>query len=220
MLGKSIQKHSLLLAAFAVVVTTVTALTHHNTKDIIAEQQRIAQAKALLEIIPPERHDNLMLDDTLPVYDSVFLHLRKPGKIHIARLQGAPVAAILPAVAPDGYSGEIHLIVGVNIDGTVAGVRIIAHRETPGLGDKIDTKKSNWIFGFNNHSLKNPKPDKWKVKHDKGIFDQFTGATITPRAVTKSVYQTLLYFKENRDTIFAQPMSETMPKTMTKKDEA
>lgn len=220
MLGKSIQKHSLILAVFAIVITTATALTHRNTKDIIAEQKRAAQARALIEIIPSERHDNAILDDTLPVYDPVFLNLRKPGKIHIARFKGAPVAAILPAVAPDGYSGEIHLIVGINVDGTVAGVRILAHRETPGLGDKVDTKKSDWVLGFNNRSLENPKPNKWKVKRDKGIFDQFTGATITPRAITKSVYQALLYFKENQDTIFAQPVLQPMSKTMTKKDEA
>jgi electron transport complex protein RnfG len=197
-LGKSIQRNSILLGLFAMLVASGTAVTHLATKDAIAEQKRLARQKALLEIIPPARHDNSMLDDTLPTDDPVFLKLRDEQSIFIARKGNKPVAAILPAIAPDGYSGDIQLIVGINIDGSVAGVRVLSHRETPGLGDKVETQKSDWIYGFEGKSLGNPVADRWKVKRDGGEFDQFTGATITPRAVTNAVYRTLLYFKENR----------------------
>jgi electron transport complex protein RnfG len=201
-LGKSIQKNSILLGLFAILVAMGTAVTHLATKDIIIEQKRKAQQKALLEIIPPERHDNSMLDDTSPTNDPVFLKLRHEQSIFIARKENRPVAAIFPAIAPDGYSGNIQLIIGVNVDGSIAGVRVLSHRETPGLGDKIETQKSNWITGFEGKSLGNPIAERWTVKRDGGEFDQFTGATITPRAVTRAVYRTLLYFKENKATLF------------------
>jgi len=108
----------------------------------------------------------------------------------------------LPTVAPDGYSGDIKLIVGINLDGTIAGVRALSHKETPGLGDKVDLRKSNWILNFNGRSLLQPSIEQWAVKKDGGTFDQFTGATITPRAVVKSVKKALLFFQQQRDVIF------------------
>jgi len=99
------------------------------------------------------------------------------------------------------------MIIGINIDGTVAGVRVLSHRETPGLGDAIDIKKSPWINSFINKSLVNPTVDLWKVKKDKGVFDQFTGATITPRAVTKTVLQTLQYFNQHQQAILKQSIT-------------
>ena len=115
------------------------------------------------------------------------------------------VAVIIPAVAPDGYTGDIELIVGVNNDGTVAGVRALAHRETPGLGDKVDIKKSDWIRGFEGRSLDNPKLEGWAVKRDKGEFDQFTGATITPRAVVAATLRVLQFAQANRTSLFGEP---------------
>ena len=98
-------------------------------------------------------------------------------------------------------AAPIKVITGVNVDGTVAGVRILAHNETPGLGDKVDLKKSDWVLGFNGKSLQNPKPEQWKVKKDRGVFDQFTGATITPRAVTQAVYNSLEYYQANKKAL-------------------
>jgi len=109
----------------------------------------------------------------------------------------------LPAIAPNGYTGKIHSIVGIFADGSVAGVRVLQHRETPGLGDKVELKKSPWVLSYNGKSLSDPGTQGWNVKKDGGEFDQFTGATITPRAVVKSVHAALEYFNENRDTLLA-----------------
>ncbi|MCB1689864.1 MAG: electron transport complex subunit RsxG [Halioglobus sp.] len=206
MLGQSITRNSLLLALFAVCTTALIAGTYLLTKDDIAEQKRLAEEKALLEIVPRTRHDNSMLDDTLPVGPGdAGLGLSEEKRVYIARQDGKVVAAIIPVVAPDGYTGEIELIVGVNTDGTIAGVRALSHRETPGLGDKVDTKKSDWILGFSGRSLGNPTLDGWAVKKDKGVFDQFTGATITPRAVVAATLRALQFAQANRKVLFKEP---------------
>lgn len=148
MMRSSIRRNSILLGLFAVLTTNIIAGTYLGTRERIAEQQRKAAEKALLEIVPAARHNNSMLDDSLPVDTSATgLGLRSAQKIFIARQDGEMVAIILPAIAPDGYSGEIKLIVGVNRDGTVAGVRVLTHRETPGLGDKIDLKNLIGYWG-------------------------------------------------------------------------
>ena len=120
-----------------------------------------------------------------------------------ARKAGQPVALVITPVAPDGYSGIIKLLVGINVDGTLNGVRVVTHRETPGLGDAIDEKRSDWIHLFDNRSLLDPPLERWAVRKDGGDFDQLTGATITPRAVVKAVRQTLLYYRDNQDALFA-----------------
>ena len=206
MLGQSITRNSVLLALFAVCTTLLIAGTYLLTKDDIALQIRQAEERALLQIVPRSRHDNSMLDDTLPVGpQSIGLGLRQDKRIYVAREEGKVVAVILPAVAPDGYTGAIDLIVGVNRDGTVAGVRALNHRETPGLGDKVDIKKSDWITSFDGHSLTNPQPKGWAVKKDRGIFDQFTGATITPRAVVAATLGALQYAQAHRKLLFEEP---------------
>ena len=198
----SVSRNSILLGLFAVLTTTIIAGTYLGTRERIAEEQRKAAEKALLEIVPLHRHNNAMLDDTVAVgAEASLLGLRKDADIYVARQDGVPVAIILPAIARDGYSGDIQLIIGINFDGTVAGVRVLAHRETPGLGDKVDLKKSPWILGFNGRSLADPLPEKWAVKKDRGVFDQFTGATITPRAVTAAVKRALDYYAEHRNEL-------------------
>ncbi len=203
MLRESITRNSILLALFAVATALLLTGTFLLTKDRIAEEVRKAEQKALLEIVPRSRHDNSMLDETIVVgSDADGLGLREDKRIYIARQGGDIVAAIVPVTAPDGYTGDIDLIVGVNTDGTVAGVRALAHKETPGLGDKVDIKKSDWILGFNGKSLVNPGLSGWAVKKDRGIFDQFTGATITPRAVVAATLRALQYAESNRETLF------------------
>ena len=203
-LPKSIQKNSLLLLAFALVTAGILAGTYEGTKEAIAKAERKAAQKALLEIIPASRIDNDLLLDTIAIPESAWqqLGLDNGGDIHLARKQGEVIAIITTAVAPDGYSGDIKLLTGVNRDGSIAGVRVISHQETPGLGDKIDLKKSDWITIFNGLSLQQPNIDNWKVKKDGGEFDQFTGATITPRAVVNQVKQVLLFVEENQSTLF------------------
>jgi len=203
MVLKSVRFNSIALATFALVTALVLAITNDLTYERIAESEREAAERALLEIIPLERHDNDLLMDVQPVPEQYWamLGLKKGGNIHIARDKGQPVAAIIPAVTPDGYSGSIAMIIGINFDGTIAGVRVVEHRETPGLGDKVDLKKSNWILDFNGKSLKNPQQEKWKVKKEGGEFDQFTGATITPRAVISQVLKSLQYFERDQERL-------------------
>lgn len=204
MLGQSISRNSILLGLFAVLTTSVIAWTYLGTRDRIAEEQRKAEERALLEILPAHTHDNSMLDDTIAVGpEATALGLREERKIFVARQGAEAVAIILPITAREGYSGDIELIVGINRDGSVAGVRTLAHKETPGLGDKVDLKKSDWILSFTGTSLENPAPAAWAVKKDKGYFDQFTGATITPRGVVTAVRQALEYFAANQQRLLA-----------------
>ena len=203
MLGQSITRNSVLLAVFAVCTTLLIAGTYLSTRDQIAVEKRRAEEKALLQVVPRERHDNSMLDETIPVGPQTpGLGLTENKRIYIARKQGEVVAAVIPATAPDGYTGAIDLIVGVNTDGSIAGVRALAHKETPGLGDKVDIRKSDWVLGFNGRSLGNPELAGWAVKKDKGVFDQFTGATITPRSVVAATLRVLQFAQENRKSLF------------------
>ncbi len=203
MLGQSITRNSVLLALFALGTTALIASTYLLTRDNIALQMRQAEEKALLQIVPRSRHDNEMLDDTIAVGpQDAGLGLREEKHIYVARQGGTVVAVIIPVVAPDGYTGDIDLIVGVNRDGTIAGVRALNQRETPGLGDNVDLKKSDWVLGFDGRSLANPTLEGWAVKKDKGVFDQFTGATITPRAVVAATLRALQFAQANRKTLF------------------
>lgn len=201
MLGQSITRNSLLLAAFAIAAALTLAGSYLGTKDRIAAEIHKAEEKALLQIVPRDRHDNSMLDDTLAVGPEVSeLGLRSDKQIYLARQQGRTVAAIIPATARDGYSGDIDLIVGVNADGSIAGLRVLAHKETPGLGDKVDLNKSDWVLDFENKTLANT----WAVKKDGGEFDAFTGATITPRAVVNATRRVLEYAQANHARLFAE----------------
>jgi len=192
---------ALLLALFGVAGAGLVALVFDNTEERIEANIRAQLLKSLNEIMPPERYDNDIVNDTLEVWDADL----NPGSattIYRARKNGQPVAAIFNITAPGGYGGPIRLLVGINRDGSLAGVRIVEHHETPGLGDQIEPQKSNWLEGFVGKSLNNPSEQNWKVKRDGGAFDQFTGATITPRAVVKGIKNTLLYFSDNSDAVF------------------
>lgn len=209
MLGQSISKNSFILAAFAVITAGALALTNLGTQDRIAAAERAAQQRALFEIIPLQEHDNDLLNDTIPVPDSAWesLGTNASSKIYRARHNGQISALIVPATAPDGYSGDISMIVGVNRDGNIAGVRVLLHKETPGLGDKIELKKHQWILSFNGKSLTVPVIEEWKVKKDGGVFDQFAGATITPRAVVGQVKRVLEFVGANQQTLFNDSQS-------------
>ncbi|WP_323846900.1 electron transport complex subunit RsxG [Microbulbifer magnicolonia] len=211
MLQKSMASNAVILTLFALVTAGTLAVTQITTREPIERAIREASAKALLEIIPLDRHSNDILVDTYPIPKVYWnlLGLTQGGDINLAREDDGRISAvIIPAVAPDGYSGPIKLLVGVNRDGTVAGVRVTSHSETPGLGDKVDLKKSDWVLQFNGLSLRDPSPDQWKVQKDGGAFDQFTGATITPRAVVNEVRQVLQFVAEHRDEIFSAPVSK------------
>ncbi len=197
-------KNSLLLGAFALVTTAILAFTSEATKERIQKSERDAQQKALFEIVPRESHDNDMLIDKIKVPEDAWagLGLKSGGEIYVARKVDETIAIIIPAIAPDGYSGDIRMIIGINASGRVAGVRILDHHETPGLGDQIDIKKTDWVLSFNGKSINSPELSRWKVKKDGGDFDQFAGATITPRAVVNQVRRVLEFADSHRDELF------------------
>jgi len=194
----------LMLGIFATVGTTLVGYTHHATIDKIADNERLALLRKLNQILPTEQYDNDLLHTTITIEEDDRLGQKKDSTVYIAKQQSEVSAMIFQVIAPKGYSGEIKMLVGINIDGSLAGVRIVSHKETPGLGDAVETEKSDWIFGFNKKSLTDPDEKKWKVKRDGGVFDQFTGATITPRAVVQAVHLCLVYFDRHKKELVAQ----------------
>lgn len=194
---------AIILLLFAISGTALVVYTFDNTRERISANERATLLRKLHQLIPQEQHDNVLLDDTLTIINTPLLGTLEPVTVYRARKAGQPVALVITPVAPDGYSGIIKLLVGINVDGTLNGVRVVAHRETPGLGDAIDEKRSDWIHIFDNRSLQDPLLERWAVKKDGGDFDQLTGATITPRAVVKAIRQTLLYYRDNQDALFA-----------------
>jgi electron transport complex protein RnfG len=199
MLKQSIRNNSLVLGLFALVTSVLLASTYLGTKTTIEDAERRAAQKILLELYPASSHDNDLLKDVLPIPEAYLstLGLKTAANIHVVKKEEKIIGFIIPAIAPDGYSGDIRLLIGINVDGTIAGVRVVSHNETPGLGDKVDLRKDNWILSFNGKNLTNPDRDAWAVKKDNGYFDQFTGATITPRAVVSRVLKTLIFYKEH-----------------------
>ena len=191
------------LAVFAAITSVAIGWTYLATKDQIDLEVRRAEASQLLEIFPPETHDNDIVDDGFElVADTPLLGIREARQGYRVRRDDRVIGVILPATARDGYSGDIRALVGVRDDGSVAGVRVVAHRETPGLGDKVDLRKSDWILGFDDRSLSDPDLSGWNVEKDGGVFDQFTGATVTPRAVILATRRALEYARLNAETLF------------------
>ncbi|MFE8069455.1 electron transport complex subunit RsxG [Marinobacteraceae bacterium S3BR75-40.1] len=213
-LARAILKNAIGLALFAVLTAGLIAITQYVTADKIAEQKRLAQASALLEVVPPEQRDNDLLDASFTIAPNDKLQLSEPATGYRAYKDGQVTGVILPAVAPNGYSGPIRLLVGIDRDGTILGVRVVEHHETPGLGDQVEIKKSNWVYEFNGRSLSNPEPKNWQVAKRGGAFDQFTGATITPNAVVRAVYRTLRYFKQHREALLSE---QAQPETRKRK---
>ncbi len=196
-------KSATLLALFTLTGASSLVWVHASTKDRIAENERELLLTRLNEIVPAGTYNNDLATDTYAVNAPEFLGSDETLQIYRARQQNQPVAAILTAIAPDGYNGAIRLLIGITTNGDIAGVRVVSHRETPGLGDKIDASRSAWILGFNGKSIDNTKAADWAVKQDGGKFDSLTGATITPRAVVKAVHKSLVYFKANREKLFS-----------------
>jgi electron transport complex protein RnfG len=197
----------MILFVFALVGTAMLAFTHDHTEPVISRSQQAEKLALINQVLPASLYDNDLLatQQSLPPDD--LLGTRQPSAMWIARRAGAVSGVVLEAIAPDGYSGDIALLIGIGIDGNVTGVRVTAHHETPGLGDYIDRAKSAWIDQFLGKSLTNPEPKHWKVAKDGGAFDARAGATITPRAVVKAVRNALDYFARHRATLLAAPLS-------------
>lgn len=202
MLTKMISKNGLILAIFAAVCVGLIAVTYYVTRDTIAGEMEAALARTLNQLVAEDKYDNDVYHDCTLIQDATVLGSKKPLKAYRMRKNGEPVAVVMESIAPNGYSGKIAMVVGIYQDGTIAGVRVTDHKETPGLGDKVDAKKSDWILDFEGKSLSNPEIEGWAVSKDGGQFDAFTGATITPRAVIQQVATTLKFFEENKQQLF------------------
>ncbi|GGO83166.1 electron transport complex subunit G [Marinobacterium nitratireducens] len=186
------------IAVFAVVTAGLIAITQVGTAERIERNELEQQARALYEIVERDSLDDDLLDHPVEFTAPTLLGHERPATAYRGYRNGEPALVILPVVAPDGYTGEISLIVGINADASVAGVRVLAHKETPGLGDKVDIKKSRWVLGFEGQRKDGEDDPSWAVRKDGGRFDQFTGATITPRAVVNAVGRAVDHFREHR----------------------
>lgn len=197
-------KTALNLLIFAVIGTAILASTFNLTHSRIAQSEEAEKLKLINQVVPESLYDNELIRDTLVIPVNTQLGTEQDSTAYRGRLKGQPSVAVLEVVAPDGYSGRISMIVAINYSGVVTGVRVVSHKETPGLGDYIDFAKNKWISLFGGASHERYKEDDWKVKKDGGQFDYMAGATITPRAVVKAVHKALHYFEENREQLFAQ----------------
>jgi electron transport complex protein RnfG len=204
----SFAKSALSLGLVAIIGTTLLSGVDRVTAERIAQQERRVVLQQLGQIIPPDRYDNALQDDLFTFTDETWFPQGQQVVAYRARRNGQPVAVILRFAAVDGYSGPIDLLAGIEADGRLAGVRVITHRETPGLGDAIEAGKSDWIRSFDGKSLGMPPAAEWGVRRDGGAFDQFTGATITPRAVIKAVRLALEYHERHGDLLYS---SEATP---------
>lgn len=190
----SMKKHGITLAVFAAVTTGLTAVVYQLTKANIAQQVALQQRALLNQVIPVQYYDNDLQAECFIIRDPA-LGSNAPQRLYLARKQGQPIAAAIEIIAPEGYAGPIRLLIGADFNGTVLGSRVIEHRETPGLGDKIELRISDWITFFSGKKVDGPNDPRWAVKKDGGMFDQFTGATITPRAVVNAVRRAALYLQ-------------------------
>ena len=192
--------HGLLLGLVALAASGALALTSESTRQAIRAAEARDLQQSLAQVLPGGFADNALLDDQIRLQ-------REDGGstvVYRARLKGEAKGAVFQ-VSGRGYAGEISLLMGVDRDGRILGVRVVKHRETPGLGDKIEAAKARWILDFTGKSLARPAPENWAVKKDGGQFDQFAGATITPRAVVKAVKGGLDFFAAHKEEIFSAP---------------
>lgn len=196
---------AIMLAAAAIAAFGLVAVVHEATRDRIAATARARELARFDQVLGGLPHDNDLLADTVTLRDPELLGTTAAVTAYRARFHGQPVAVLLEFVATDGYSGSIRLLIAVAPDGTVLGVRSVSHHETPGLGDFIDAGKSDWIRRFSGKSLGDPAAARWRVRKDGGDFDQYTGATITSRAVVGAVGRTLQFFTRHRDELLAAP---------------
>ncbi|MBL8393657.1 MAG: electron transport complex subunit RsxG [Candidatus Accumulibacter sp.] len=199
---------AIILLVFVVAFTSLLAAAYLWTRPAIDAAAAAEKMKLIGEVLPADLYDNELLSDSRQLAPSVALGLDEESTAYLARKGGKPSALVFEAVAPDGYSGRIRLLLAVAADGTLLGVRVTQHKETPGLGDYIEPRKDKnkerpWIRQFDGLALALVADREWRVRKDGGRFDSVAGATITPRAVIKAVHKALQYVAENRQQLFA-----------------
>lgn len=191
----NISKNSMILGAFALATTAMIGLTFVGTSDRITQQRLTLLQQTLEQVMPSSFYDNALAASCTLVADERLGST--PHRVYRATKEGESIGFVVESTAPNGYSGKIHMLTGMLMNGTVTGVRVLDHKETPGLGDKIDIRISDWILSFNGQQVSEQNSALWEVKKDGGQFDQFTGATITPRAVVNQVELTIITAMEN-----------------------
>ena len=199
---KKISTTAVAMIIFSLAASTALSISYFITKSPIDESDAKAKRIFLNQVIPADLYDNNLVKDIISIEPSPLLGNKKNIDVYRAKKNNRVIAVIIESVAPDGYSGEIKTLVGIDHEDKILGVRVIAHKETPGLGDYIEIDKSQWIKNFDLKSLDKVSEKQWTVKKDGGDFDYISGATITPRAVIKSTYKCLLYVKENKKRLF------------------
>lgn len=204
MADKFVIKTGVTLAAIAAICTALVAATYQLTEERIAANEKALLERSLQPALGGISYDGSVSESQIVLQAPHDLPGNSPAIIYRVYAKEQPVAALFAVTARDGFSGPIRMLVGVEFDGRVSGVRILQHRETPGLGDKIESARSDWIFQFEDRSIGDPVVAQWAIKSDGGDFDQLTGASVTPRAIIKAVRNTLLYFDDHREEIFEQ----------------
>ncbi|HMV00145.1 MAG TPA: electron transport complex subunit RsxG [Rhodocyclaceae bacterium] len=212
---------SVILFLFVIIFTAILAGAYGLTASTIRESAAEEKMRSIREVLPSSLYDNDLLADSVELPPTSELGLEDPSSLYRARLGGKPSAVVFEAVAPDGYSGRIRLLVAVQADGRLAGVRVTQHKETPGLGDYIDPRKDKnkerpWITQFNGLSFVSLPEREWRGKKDGGHFDSNAGATVTPRAVVKAVKKAVLFVDANRDRLFASNPESSARKEATR----
>jgi electron transport complex protein RnfG len=202
MSGQGIIRTGMTLALIAAICTALVAATYQATHERIAANEKALLEQSLQPALSGLFFDGGVSESRLVIEPPHELPGNDAAVIYRVFAAGEPVAALLAVTARDGFSGPIRILVGVEYDGTVTGIRILQHRETPGLGDKIESARSDWVFQFDGRSMGDPVVTGWAITEDGGEFDQLTGASITPRAVIKAVRDTLIYFDANREAVF------------------
>jgi electron transport complex protein RnfG len=202
MSDRTITRSGLLLGLASILVVAMVSLAYYLTRDAIEESEYQALLQALNSIVPADSYDNDLVNDTRPLPANKQLGLKKDALVYRARRNGEIIAVAFPLTAPDGYNGPVDMLLAVDRQHRVLGMRVISHKETPGLGDRIESRRSDWADSFRGKSLGNPPPEKWKVKKDGGVFDQFTGATITPRIIINALRRALLYVEAEPGDFF------------------
>jgi len=199
----SIIRSGVTLAVIAAICTTLVAVTYQSTDERIAANEKAWLERSLQPALSGLFYDSGVTESRVILQPPHDLPGSEAAVIYRVYAEDAPVAALFVVSARDGYSGPIRILVGIDIDGKVTGIHVLEHRETPGLGDRVESGKTDWVKQFDGRSLVDPEPAKWKIKGDGGQFDQLTGASVTPRAIVKAVKETLLYFDLHRDEVFA-----------------
>jgi len=211
-LTKATVRTALNLLFFTSIGTAILALTFNITFERIAQSEVTAKLKLINQVAPQSLYNNDLINDTVAIPANPLLGTDQETIAYRGRLNNQPSLVVLESVAPDGYSGKIRMVVAIRNDGVIGGVRVVNHKETPGLGDYIDIAKSQWINLFAGVSNRRYQEGDWQVKKDGGKIDYMAGATITPRAVVKAVHNSLQYFEENRELLFAMTPHVTKQK--------